>query len=399
MCALPLDAYARGRGNSWGRELCASSWERRRADAGPTRQRALDMEPYSGAIPVKNFSEYDERSRAWQDDAHFSRRPGASVCIRRTEAPEQARGSREVGRGARTPDAPAAPGRPTAGDDPSCCSPESRSRGEPLGPGKRKHRTLFVIDPQRDFHSGGSLGIPGADEDSARIAGFIRSNIDAIDEIYVSLDSHHRIHIAHGIFWKNDAGNHPPPFTLIRNEDVAAGTWTPVDVSKRDYALAYTRALEEKGRFVLRIWPEHCLVGTQGHAVVPVLNEALQEWVYRKMKPVEYIHKGLNCLTEMYSAIAAEVPLSEDPSTHSNHQLLRQLHRADELFFCGEAKSHCVNYTMRDVAAHWERDRVALVLLNDCTSAAPGSEAAADTFEQDMKKLGCQVVNHNDVKM
>ena len=74
---------------------------------------------------------------------------------------------------------------------------------------------LFIIDPQNDFHVGGTLGVPGAHEDSARIADFIRSNTDAIDGIYVSLDSHHRLHIAHGVFWKNTEGEHPPPFTLI----------------------------------------------------------------------------------------------------------------------------------------------------------------------------------------
>ena len=254
---------------------------------------------------------------------------------------------------------------------------------------------LFIIDPQNDFHPGGSLGVPGAHEDSQRIANFIRSNRDAIDEIYVSLDSHHRIHIAHGVFWKNSLGEHPPPFTLIRNEDVAAKRWTPVDETKQPYALEYTKALEEKGRFVLCIWPEHCLLGTNGHAVVPILNEALQEWVCQKMKTVAYVHKGMNCLTEMYSAIAAEVPVSDDPSTALNQALIESLHKADKLLFCGEAKSHCVNYTMRDIVAHWQKDPSALVLLNDCTSAVPGFEEAAQVFEQDMRALGCQIVNHD----
>ena len=254
---------------------------------------------------------------------------------------------------------------------------------------------LFIIDPQNDFHPGGALGVPGAHEDSQRIADFIRNNLQAIDEIYVSLDSHHRIHIAHGVFWKNSAGEHPSPFTLIHSEDVANNTWTPVDEAKREYALQYTKDLEEKGRFVVCIWPEHCLIGTKGHAVAPVLNSALQEWVAQKMTAVEYIHKGMNCLTEMYSAIAAEVPIPEDPSTNLNRRLLERLHNADNLFFCGEAKSHCVNHTMRDVAAHWQKDPSALILLNDCTSAVPGFEAAAQQFEQDMRAFGCQILNHN----
>ena len=33
-----------------------------------------------------------------------------------------------------------------------------------------KNRTLLIIDPQNDFHGGGSLQVPGADEDAQRIA-------------------------------------------------------------------------------------------------------------------------------------------------------------------------------------------------------------------------------------
>jgi nicotinamidase-related amidase len=141
------------------------------------------------------------------------------------------------------------------------------------------------------------------------------------------------------------------------------------------------------------------LIGTEGHAVVSVLNDALQEWSANKMKMIHYIHKGMNCLTEMYSAIKAEVPVSDDPSTELNRTLLSELRQADKLIFCGEAKSHCVNYTMRDVAAHWEKEMSSLYLLNDCTSAVPGFEEAANSFVQDMKDLGCQVVLHQEMTL
>lgn len=50
---------------------------------------------------------------------------------------------------------------------------------------------LLIIDPQNDFHVGGSLGVPGAHEDSERTANFIRRHIDDISEIYITLDTHH----------------------------------------------------------------------------------------------------------------------------------------------------------------------------------------------------------------
>lgn len=258
---------------------------------------------------------------------------------------------------------------------------------------------LFIIDPQIDFHPGGSLGVPGADGDSARIADFINQNLDRIDEIHVSLDSHHRIHIAHGVFWKNPQGEHPPPFTLIRHDDVVRGDWTPADPGMLQHAKDYTHALEEKGRFVLCIWPEHCLIGTPGHAVVPVLNEALQAWVKANMKVVEYVHKGTNCQSEMYSALSAEVPVAGDATTELNHALLARLQQAQQVLICGEAKSHCVNYTMRDLLANWTGDPAQLVLLEDCASAVPGFEAAADAFVADMKAAGCTVTQAAAVQL
>lgn len=50
---------------------------------------------------------------------------------------------------------------------------------------------LLIVDPQRDFHEGGSLAVPGAIEDAGRIAELITSHAESIDELIVTLDSHH----------------------------------------------------------------------------------------------------------------------------------------------------------------------------------------------------------------
>jgi hypothetical protein len=65
----------------------------------------------------------------------------------------------------------------------------------------QRKNVLLIVDPQIDFHPGGSLAVAGSDEDSGRIAEMVHSNIKDIDHIFVTLDSHHRNHIAHGIFW------------------------------------------------------------------------------------------------------------------------------------------------------------------------------------------------------
>jgi nicotinamidase/pyrazinamidase len=203
--------------------------------------------------------------------------------------------------------------------------------------------TLLLIDIQNDFHPGGSLAIPSADSDAERTASFIKRNALSIDRIVATLDSHHKLHIAHPCFWTDANGDHPAPFTLISSRDVIDGKWIPRsdlkcppidmplmqqdvigdsvnlfkengDVDTLAWGIEYTKRLEEKGRFQLCIWPEHCLIGTPGHNVVKCVRDAMDEWSDATGKSVEWIEKGQNLLTEMYSALCAEVPVNAKTS-------------------------------------------------------------------------------------
>lgn len=61
---------------------------------------------------------------------------------------------------------------------------------------------------------------------------YVRANIDNIEDIFVTLDSHNREHIAHAKSWNTKAdgsGNYPTPFTLISHADVVEGRWFPTN--------------------------------------------------------------------------------------------------------------------------------------------------------------------------
>ena len=248
---------------------------------------------------------------------------------------------------------------------------------------------LFIIDPQVDFHEDGSLAVTGATADSERIAAFIRKHPERIDHIFVSLDTHHRVHIAHSAFWKDAQGEVPAPFTQISHADVVSGKWQAREPKLQQWALDYTQSLEEGGRFVHLIWPYHCVLGTPGHAVSPVLMPALDEWSEVRGRAITWVLKGQNNRTEMYSALKAEVPVPGDPATRMNTALVETLKAHRQVVICGEAKSHCVNFTTRDLLSMWPASRVAdLVVLTDCTSAVANFEAQADEFEADMKAAG-----------
>lgn len=257
-----------------------------------------------------------------------------------------------------------------------------------------KRIELLIIDPQVDFcdPSRGALYVPGAEHDMSRLAAMIRRLKLKLDDIHVTLDSHHFIHIAHPIFWKDSQGNHPAVFTKITRTDVEDGVWTPTMPGMYRRALAYVRKIEQNGRYELTIWPPHCLIGSPGHTVFPELFSALTEWEER-FAVVDYVTKGSNILTEHYSAVQADVPDAADASTQINTRLIRTLENADIVVIAGEARTHCVANTVRDIANNFGDDSFVkkMVLLADAASDIPGFEAHAQAFLSEMTGRGMQL--------
>jgi nicotinamidase-related amidase len=253
---------------------------------------------------------------------------------------------------------------------------------------------LLIVDPQIDFcdPKRGALYVPGAENDIARLAAMIRRAKDKLDDIHVTLDSHHSIHIAHPIFWKDSKGRHPAPFTRITRQDVEQGVWTSTQPGLYRRALEYVRKLEQNGRYELTIWPPHCLIGSAGHAVMPELFGALSEWEER-FAFVDYVAKGSNILTEHYSALQADVPDGTDPGTQINTRLVETLEKADIVAIAGEARTHCVANTVRDVANSFRDDSFVskLVLLTDASSDIPGFESHGQAFLNEMTGRGMQL--------
>jgi nicotinamidase-related amidase len=199
--------------------------------------------------------------------------------------------------------------------------------------------------------------------------------------------------IAHPLWWEDASGNPPPPFTIITRQDVEAGRWQATRPEARARSQAYVAALEAGGRYPLCIWNPHCLMGSVGHTVYAPLFEALCAWEATTRIPVDYIHKGSNIWTEHYSAIQADVPDPDDPTTLPNHALITALREADVVFIAGEAGSHCVANTVRDLVQHLgeDYDLSRLMLLTDTLSPVTGFEALQETFLEEMSERGVRI--------
>ncbi len=216
----------------------------------------------------------------------------------------------------------------------------------------------------------------------------------------MTLDTHTAAQIFHPVFWVDPAGAHPAPHTVITLADVEAGRWSvnpalAADVSPHarfdlaGWARHYVRRLAEGGKYPLVVWPYHSMVGGIGHALVSAVEEAVFFHAIARQAPTRVEVKGRNPLTESYSVLRAEIAEGEDGSTIEapNQALLEHLLSFDELIVAGEAKSHCVAWTVEDLLheARARDPRLArkLVLLDDCASpvVVPGVVDFTDQAE------------------
>ena len=96
----------------------------------------------------------------------------------------------------------------------------------------------------------------------------------------------------------------------------------------------------------------------------------------------------------MYSALKAEVIVETDPDTSLNRGLIERLSRYERILVCGQAKSHCVNFTVRDLVDNldWPKTELHRIwLLEDAMSSVTTFEQAGEQFIADMKMAGLTV--------
>lgn len=267
---------------------------------------------------------------------------------------------------------------------------------------------LLLVDVQNTFclpgfelFVAGRSGT-GAVDDNRLLCQFIYHNLAAITTISVTMDTHRALQIFHAIFLVDANGNHPGPYTLVSAEDIASGRWKfnlavseqlPDDIADpQKYLRYYTSQLKQKGKYDLTIWPYHAMLGGIGHALVPAIEEALFFHTVARYSQPDFIIKGDNPLTEHYSAIGPEVLRGPDGQqiARKNKKIPHKLQQADALVIAGQAKSHCVAWTIQDLLDEIQATDPSLAgkvyLLEDCTSpvVVPGvdfTEQADQAFK------------------
>jgi nicotinamidase-related amidase len=263
---------------------------------------------------------------------------------------------------------------------------------------------LLAVDVQNTFcipgfelFVGGRSGT-GAVDDNKRLCEFVYRNLGVITQIVPSLDTHRALQIFHAVWLVDQDGNHPDPYTLVSAEDVESGRWRVNPGVCRslgiepDYAerqlVHYTRALAERGKYQLTIWPYHALLGGIGHALVSAVEEAFFfHGAVRETQPSFQV-KGQQTLTEHYSLLGPEVTSGPDGEElgRRNEGLIEELRGYDAVVVAGQAKSHCVAWTIDDLLEGDDDVRglaERVYLLEDCTSPVVVPGAVDYTDEAD----------------
>lgn len=282
---------------------------------------------------------------------------------------------------------------------------------------------LMVIDAQNTFcipgfelFVGGQSGT-GAIDDNKRLCEFIYRNLRIITEIDPTMDTHTAMQIFHQVFWVNEAGEHPAPMTVISYDEVRMGKWKVNPgitnsisgnyTALQNYAMHYVKKLSDAGKYPLIIWPYHAMLGGIGHALVPSVEEALFFHNMARKSQTGFEIKGGNPLTENYSVLRPEVleGLGGRPIAQKNARFLKKLLDYDVIIIAGQAKSHCVAWTIDDllseILAKDEKLARKIYLLEDCTSpvVVPGvidfTSQANEAFEK-FRAAGMNIVKSTE---
>ena len=282
-----------------------------------------------------------------------------------------------------------------------------------------EHRVgLLLVDVQNTFcipefelFVAGRSGI-AAVEDNTRLCRFIYENLSSITRIHATLDTHTAMQIFHSVFLIDDAGNHPEPMTAVSLEDVESSRWkvnprVSVELGvDQEYLIHYCRSLSRDGFYSLMVWPYHAMLGGVGHALVSAVEEVLFFHNMVRSSQTGFEVKGVHPLTENYSALRPEV-LDDahgeklDESNRPNGALIDELLGYDALIVAGQAKSHCVAWTVADLLTEIRKRDPALAanvyLLEDCSSpvVVPGIVDFTDQAEaayRDFESAGMHLV-------
>jgi nicotinamidase-related amidase len=230
---------------------------------------------------------------------------------------------------------------------------------------------LICVDCQYDFcDPKGSLYVPGAEDDMYMIGGLIDEA--PIDRILLSQDSHSPNSLFFPFSWIAKNGqDSPSEFYQIREDD---------EYTISPELLAVSPKMERKP--TPYIWPIHCVVGSIGESLHEEISSAIFTHSCKTGLDPIFIKKGQDRYEEEYG-----IPVDK---------LDQYMAIYDKIIIVGEAKSHCVLETIKNILNTPHRPNPKnIYALIDCMSSIVGFE---EQTENEFSKLGINLVKARNWK-
>jgi len=257
-----------------------------------------------------------------------------------------------------------------------------------------RNSILNIIDPLKCFcEEDGSLFVPGSIQDVNNLIQWINSNKQSLKSILVWIDSHQRNSIFFPEYWVDKNGNHPNPMTQILYDDVLSKKWRTSIKENQQRAELYIKYLQDNNRDSLMIWPYHALEGTDGKTIIPELYQAIVD----SGADIQIIPKGTDTHTEHYGIFKTE--FNANVVDFKSHKLINQICNHEKIFWAGEAKSHCVLFSIEqfveEISSKTLKNTIfkKCYILNSCMSTIPGFEERTEKKFQEFMNLGMQFIN------
>jgi len=269
----------------------------------------------------------------------------------------------------------------------------------------RTENCLLLIDCQKDFCSPkGSLYVQGAEKDCERIASFIKNNAHELDKIVFSLDSHHYLHISHPSMWMDKNGNNPPPHTPMSYQDIMDGKWSPRPEFDRKTMINYVKQLEEQGELSHYIWPYHCIIGSTMASLDDSVLDAINFWEKETGRLSVPYTKGGFLYSESFGIFRCNVIYPNIPETQLNLEIITMMETYNFVFFGGQARTHCVSQSLRQVMNEAPGLAKKFVIVEDFMSdvvvpGGPDFHAMCQPIYDQAKQMGIRFEKSTNINL
>ena len=126
---------------------------------------------------------------------------------------------------------------------------------------------------------------------------------------------------------------------------------------------------------------------------------AVLAWTHRTGKDYKAISKGINPLTEHFGVFKAQVYVDDAPETELNKKFLAELDAFDQILIAGEARSHCVATSIKQIVQYAPNLIPKVSVLTDCMSDVTNWGHLAEPIFEEARQKGMSFKTAREVRI